>query len=159
MGAVKQMADLRIKKRVLRVLELRRAGWTWERIADRIREEFEQPKYSAQMACADLARARNELIKATVETAGRYRALEVERLDILPMAVGRRVASGELGAIDRVLRIIELRSKLTGAFAPVKVADADGGPLRVEVIAQVAVNAIVAVVDEMDLPLEKRAAV
>lgn len=56
---------------------------------------------------ADAAKRRVEAVDQMVD-------LEASRLDRLQMAVWSRAINGDLGAVDRVLRIMERRAKLFG---------------------------------------------
>jgi hypothetical protein len=52
------------------------------------------------------------------EPAESVRKLEVERLDRLMLGVWTRAVGGESESIDRVLKIMDRRSKLLGLAAP-----------------------------------------
>ncbi len=54
------------------------------------------------------------LDKTLQEPAENLRQLELERLDAMLTAIWPQALNGYLGAIDRVLKIIERRSKLLG---------------------------------------------
>jgi len=47
-------------------------------------------------------------------------ALELERLDVMLLALWRRVQNGDERAIDRALKIEERRAKLLGLDAPIR---------------------------------------
>jgi len=95
--------------RHLQALELRKAGATYQAIADQLGYA------SAKGAHKAVASA----LKATLrDPADGVRELELERLDAALLAIWRRVQAGDYAAIDRLLGIINSRAKLTGTFAP-----------------------------------------
>lgn len=98
-----------------KALELRRAGKNYGEIAAML----DIGKTSAhRMVKAGLAEA-----AAQVEAqAGELIALELSRLDAMLAGLWPSARQGGLGAIDRVLKIMERRAKLLGLDAPVKVA-------------------------------------
>jgi hypothetical protein len=147
---------LKVLDRRKRAFELRRGGASFPQIVTRIREEFDAPRYDAARAWRDVqAMILPPGIRRDIEE---YREEEVARLDAAQMAIWNRVLSGDLAAIDRLLRIIDLRSKLRGSFAPVKLAGPDGEALKVDVVANIAVTAIVGVIDKLGLDPEARTA-
>jgi hypothetical protein len=158
MGGVSKIEVIRRTRRRERVVFLRRAGAPWDKIAETIAQEFDRPRYTKAEAYRDAQAVLKQTIKETQQTVEEWREWELNRLDIAQAAIWARVLRGDLAAIDRLLRIIELRAKFTGSFAPVRVAGVDGGPLQVEVVAKVAIEAIVGVVDQLNLPLEQRTA-
>jgi hypothetical protein len=139
-----------------RVFELRRAGGSLEAIAQAIAKEFNAPAYSRQRAHDDLRAIIRETITLPVEE---YRQMEIDRLDAAQLAIWGRVLRGELTAIDRLVKIVDQRAKLQGTHAPIKLAGHDGGPIRVEIMAQMAVAAMVGVLDGLGLDDEIRVAV
>lgn len=92
-------------------LELRKAGATYEAIAKKL-------EYANASGAEHAIKA---ALKATVQdSADSVRHLEVERLDAMLLGLWKMVNSGNLGAVDRVLRIMERRAKLLGLDAPAK---------------------------------------
>ena len=106
-------------ERRLQAAKLRMAGMTYRQIAEEL--DYRGPS-GAYKAVKTLLR-RTEL-----ELAQEFRQLELERLDFLTRSIWDKVCAGDLKAIDRLLRIMERRSRLLGLDAPNKVAhtDADG---------------------------------
>ena len=98
--------------RHLQALELRKAGATYQSIADKL-------GYS----CAKGAhKAVASALKATLrEPADGVRELEIARLDAMLLPLWRRVQNGDERAVDRVLKIMERRAKLLGLDAPAKI--------------------------------------
>ena len=94
-----------------RCLDLRRAGVTYDVIA-------EQVGYSNAGAAYNAVRS---ALRATLqEPANEVRELEVDRLDRLERALWPAALNGDQGAIDRILRISERRARLLGLDAPTK---------------------------------------
>lgn len=87
------------------VLELRRAGVTFDRIAE-------------ECGISDRSTAhkiyKRAMARTLQEPAAEIRHLESDRLDRLQVAVWTRALRGDLSAVDRVLRIMERRSRLLG---------------------------------------------
>lgn len=98
-------------ERKLRALKLRKAGATYQMIAEQLGHAGPSGAHKAVAAA----------LKLTLrEPADAVRKLELERLDAAQLAIWRRVQAGDYGAIDRLLGIIGARAKLTGTFAPQK---------------------------------------
>jgi hypothetical protein len=57
-----------------------------------------------------------ELAKVAREPAKELRIAELEALDVAERALATRLARGELAAIDRMLKIKDMRAKLTGLY-------------------------------------------
>lgn len=90
------------RTQVAQVLELRRAGVSFKRIA-------EQLEVTAQEAEAAFSEAIQHL---PVE---KVRALEVDRLDRLQQAVWTKATQGDIPSVDRAIKLSELRMRLAGA--------------------------------------------
>lgn len=104
-----QTQRLRAHDRHLRALELRKAGATYEMIAEKL--GYAQAK-GAHKAVASA-------LKATLrEPADELRTLEAERLDAALLAIWQRVRRGDEKAIDRLLAIMKKRMELFGLAAP-----------------------------------------
>jgi len=116
-GATEKAAERRIK-----ALELRKAALSYQQIGDHL-------NISSTQAWKDVQAALKELAKVEQGKAAEYRQLELERLDslIAPLMVrarGRQIKDPETGqvedikpdydAFDRVIRLLERRSKLLG---------------------------------------------
>lgn len=108
-----QEQDITATERQRQALELRKAGVSYAVIA----EKLGYRSGSGAHAAVGVA-----LKKTLQEPANDLRTLELERLDILQLAIWQQVRQGHLGAIDRYLKIAERRSKLLGLDAPTKVA-------------------------------------
>lgn len=96
--------DLEIK-----VIELRRAGLTWQAIANQTGFAGPSGAYKAYQ------RAAERLIRPNLDE---FRDMEIDRLDRLQAAVWGKAASGDLKAIESVLRIADRRIRILGLEAP-----------------------------------------
>ena len=95
-----------------RALELRKAGATFEQIADSLGYAFP----------AAAAKAVKTALKRTIqEPADEVRELELARLDAMLFAIWPRVKQGNLQAIDRALKIMARRAEYLGLDAPAKI--------------------------------------
>ena len=110
---MKRLANqLTSHERKLRALDLRKAGATYQMIADQLGYGGPSGAYKAVTSA----------LKATLkEPADELRTMELERLDAMLLPLWRRVQNGDERAVDRVLRIMERRAKLLGLDAPTKV--------------------------------------
>jgi len=91
-------------KKRQRVLELRRAGMTFDEIARRVgysNRGGARKAYEAALADAGVS-----------PTTEQTRALELDRLDRLQAALWPKAARGDLPSIDRVLKISEQRMRI-----------------------------------------------
>lgn len=111
---------LQAVERRLLVLEARKAGYSYQQIADQL-------GISKGTVCKDLTRVLAEYHARTAEEVERLRALETERLDHMLRGIWPRATSGHLGAIERALKIMERRAKLLGLDGPIKIAPTDPG--------------------------------
>lgn len=111
--------------RQLTALRLRRAGVPYADIAKELGYAGRDGAHRAVKAA---------LRKTLQEPADELRALELERLDALQMALWPRAQKGDKVAIDQVLKIMERRAKLLGLDAPAKheLGGAGGQPLTVQ---------------------------
>ena len=118
-----QQDAVKANDRHIQALELRKAGVSYQRIAEALGFNSPQAAWKAV----------NSALKKTVqEPADEVRKLEVERLDAAAQAIYPSVKQGQYGAIDRWLKIMERRAKLLGLDAPTKSdITSDGKPLTV----------------------------
>jgi hypothetical protein len=94
-----------VAKRRARAINLRRAGTTWQSIADALGYK------SRADAHRDVTRALQDIIRAPVKE---YVAEEIDRLDAMMMGLWANAMRGDVAAIDRVLRIQERRARYLG---------------------------------------------
>ena len=112
--------------RHLQALELRKAGATYQAIADQLGYANARGAHKAVASA----------LKATLrEPADEVRDLEVARLDAMLLPLWRRVQQGDERAVDRALKIMERRARLLGLDAPSKSeqSGSDGEPLKIVV--------------------------
>lgn len=95
-----------------KALELRKAGETFQQIANTI--GYEGPGAAYKAVHAGIRKMLREPAEALIE-------LEVSRLDEMLRAIWPKVLAGDTQAIDRVLRIMDRRAKYLGLDAPTKV--------------------------------------
>lgn len=123
-----QPAEARIDaaKRRNFVLEMRRVGGSYRQIAEAAVEEFGASAlpsgWDERYACNDIKRELDRLREVTNERAADLRDIELTRLDemqsrVYPVALGSETVPPDMRAVDRVLRIMERRAKLTGIDA------------------------------------------
>lgn len=102
----------------LKALELRKAGVSYQRIADTLGYKSASGAHKA---------VQTALKKTLQEPADDLRKLELERLDSAAAAIYPSVKQGQYGAIDRWIKIMERRAKLLGLDAPTKADITSGG--------------------------------
>lgn len=120
-----QTRRVKAHQRHLQALELRKAGATYQVIADQL--GYAHAK-GAQKAVTSA-------LKATLrEPANELRELEAMRLDAALLAIWRRVQKGDERAIDRLLAIMKRRMELFSLAAPkrTEVSGPDGGPIETQ---------------------------
>lgn len=100
------------REREGRALELRKAGYTYAQIAAELGYKSVSAAYGA------VVRAMEKLVP--VEDAEALRQLEREKLDKMERVLWQQAEGGDHAAIDRILRIMERRARLTGIDAPAK---------------------------------------
>jgi len=106
-----------------KALELRKAGVTFASIAETLGYRGPSGAYRAVMSA---------LRKTLQEPADEVRKMEAERLDALLLALWAQAKSGNQGAVDRVLRVMERRAKLLGLDMPTRADITSGGqPLTI----------------------------
>lgn len=103
-------AELEAKE--LKVLELRRAGFTFQRIAEEV--GYASPS-GAQRA---LERIMTRHLPQAIEE---HRWQELDRLDRMQVALWPRAMKGDDKAINTIVRLMERRARLVGMDAPTKI--------------------------------------
>lgn len=122
-----QTRRLRAHERHLQAFELRKAGATYQAMADKL--GYASPR-GAHKAVASA-------LKATLrELAEELRELEAMRLDAALLAIWRRVTNGDERAIDRLLTIMKRRMELLGLAVPKRreLSGPDGGPIETQAL-------------------------
>jgi hypothetical protein len=108
--AEEKAAELEAKE--LKVLELRRAGFTFQRIAEEV--GYATPS-GAQ-------RALERIMKRNVPQAPEeFRWQELDRLDRMQVALWPRAMKGDDRAIGTIVRLMERRARLVGIDAPQRI--------------------------------------
>lgn len=101
-----------LEAKELKVLDLRRAGFTFQRIA----EEVGYATPSGAQRALERIMARN--IPMAPEE---FRWQELDRLDRMQVALWPRAMKGDDRAIGTIVRLMERRAKLVGIDAPTKI--------------------------------------
>jgi hypothetical protein len=98
--------------RELQIIELRRAGATWEKIASAVGYAGASGAYKAYQKAAE------RTIRPKLEE---LRDIELDRLDRMQLAVWEKAKGGEYKAIQTVLAILDRRTRILGLDAPTKI--------------------------------------
>lgn len=101
--------NIEAAEKARKALELRKAGLSYERIAQEVGWKSKSTAYHQIGKAIDAI---------TAEPAKRLRRLELERLDAVHLALWQKAKRGDVLAIDRVIKIMERRAKLLGLDAP-----------------------------------------
>ena len=120
--AAEEAATLERRKHAL---DLRKAGFTYQEIADRL-------KVVVSTAHKDVTSELKRLAKETLESADEVRQLELGRLDMLLKGLEPMARVGKSDAVNAYLKVMERRAKLLGLDAPVRQehTGADGGAIK-----------------------------
>lgn len=113
--------NIRVHERRARVLELRKEGKSFRDIHEIICKEFVgdvTPAYSVRQTWGDLDDILKEIESDTHETASQVLSIELERLDKMLEVCMKSVMTGDLKAVDRVLAIMQRRTKYLGLDKP-----------------------------------------
>ncbi len=105
-----------------RALEMRKRGTSFDVIASELGYSSRSGAYKAVMSAIE---------KMLREPAEEVRTLELERLDELLAGLWMKAVKGDAAALDRVLRIMERRSKYLGLDAPKESNVNLGGEVKV----------------------------
>lgn len=101
-----------------RALSLRKAGLTYEQIAQTPRDKARgdmRPLFSSRGRAHEAVAAVLRAVDAdAAEDASVVRDLELARLDDLQAGVWKRAVTGDADAVSTVLRVMERRTKLLG---------------------------------------------
>lgn len=105
-------------ERRVKALELRKLGWSYRRIGKAL-------NVAGKTAFKDVKDSLVELRKEQDDLSEDVLVLELSRLDEILVPTLRQAISGKLEAVDRVLRIMDRRSRFLGIDAPSKIAPTD----------------------------------
>lgn len=106
-GLTKAQRAQAVAERAAKALKLRTMRVSWDAIA-------KQCGYSSAGAAATAVK--RELMRIPREAARELRTSELETLDIAQRAMSAQIMAGNFAAIDRMLRIMDSRAKLTGLY-------------------------------------------
>ena len=95
--------------REVKVLELRRAGLTWSRIAEQTGYADHTGAYAAY---------KRAIKRTQQEPADQLRDLELERVDRLQLALWPKAMEGDTNATNTIIRLMQRRADLLGLDAP-----------------------------------------
>jgi len=96
----------------VKVLELRRAGLTWQRIAEETGYADHTGAYAAY----------KRAIKRTMQQpADELREAELDRIDRLQLALWPKAMKGDAQSINTIIRLMERRARLLGLDTPIKI--------------------------------------
>ena len=109
-SALEKAAELEAKE--LKVLELRRAGFTFQRIA----EEVGYATPSGAQRALERVMTRN-----VPQAPEEFRWQELDRLDRMQVALWPRAMKGDDRAIGTIVRLMERRARLVGIDAPQRI--------------------------------------
>lgn len=113
----------KILERQRQALEMRRNGFSYRKIGERLHIDHSMAFKDVQNALAALTKERNK-------EAEYVRELELQRLDMLLEGLSRLAEIGNPIAVDKFLRVCESRRKLLGLDAPTKVIIEGGVPVE-----------------------------
>jgi len=115
-----------------KALSLRRSGLDFDAIAKKVGYTNRSGAWKA------VCRLLEERARETAADADHIRAVEIERLDALLLAIWGEATRGDPALIDRVLRIMDRRAKLLGLDAPTKqeVSGPDGNAIALQLEAR-----------------------
>lgn len=106
-------ASLIAEEKRQRAIDLRREGYSYREIAAKIGAS---PGYCYKLVSQALKRIREE----TDEIAEDARQIEKDRLDKLWMYAFQAVQAGDVGAIDKAVKVMDRRCRLLGLDAPAR---------------------------------------
>jgi AraC-like DNA-binding protein len=106
-GKTKLQRQIEAAERATKAMKLRTMRHSWDTIAA-------QCGYSSRGAAATAVK--RELARIPREAAHELRISELETLDAAQRAIATQIAGGSFGAIDRMLKIMDARAKLTGLY-------------------------------------------
>ena len=120
-GTKDNTEQLQTAERRREVLRLRKAGATYEAVADALRERHGSDAlpngWDRAYAAKDVSRELQKLRSVNTETAQDLRALEVQRLDEMLRGLWEEAAGGDTDAVSAALRVQKRRAKLLGLDA------------------------------------------
>jgi hypothetical protein len=108
-GKSATQARIESQAKATKALQLRALRYSYDQIA---REVGYASKGAAHTA------VKNALKSIPAEAAGELREIELQTLDTAQRGLGRMIVNGHLGAVDRLIKIMDHRAKLLGLYEP-----------------------------------------
>lgn len=109
---------LNVNLRRRKVWELRRFGFDYDEIADKLRDDYGEdslpPKYNGRSAYEDISTLLRQFDNELRETAQEVAWIELDRFDELLAGIWERAREGDLAAVSKALEISRERRKLLG---------------------------------------------
>ena len=96
----------------VKVLELRRAGLTWQRIAEETGYADHTGAYAAY---------KRAIKRTQQQPADELRETELDRVDRLQLALWPKAMKGDNASINTIVRLMERRARLLGLDTPIKI--------------------------------------
>lgn len=124
-------ANLLLAERRNRAYNLRRAGLTYQQIADQIGPQYQLPNYSRQRAEEDVSAVRDGIV---IQPAKDVLFEDLERVQALLTAVWTDAMKGDTKAVTTASRLLDQRAKYLGLYSPIRqvLTGPDGGPIQVQ---------------------------
>lgn len=116
-------ANIKTALRKAKALELRIAGLTYRQIAEYIKKEFGDDcpaSYSERHCWNDIDDEIRKNRAQMQENTGQIIDIELQRLDKMLVVMMNQALSGDQKAVDRVLKIMERRSRYLGLDMPIE---------------------------------------
>lgn len=101
----------KILERQLQALELRKSGWSYRKIGEKLGVSYETARLDVECEL-------KLLDDGNTDKKIELRQLELERLDKITSALDHWIEAGSVSAISAYLRAMERRAKLLGLDAP-----------------------------------------
>lgn len=95
-----------------KVLELRRAGLTWQRIAEEVGYSDHSGAYAAY---------KRAMKRTLQQPADELRQQELDRIDRLQLAAWPKAMQGHIQSIGIIVRLMERRARLLGLDMPIRI--------------------------------------
>ena len=130
-----QTQEIKAQERRAFIMDLRKSGVTYQRIADAVNSRFKPdqiPKnYDARNAYQDVSRELDKLKKEVSESAEEIKTMEMERLTNLWFAHFQKAKKGAEKATDLCLKVHDRIMRLHGLeITKQEITGKDGGPVE-----------------------------
>ena len=129
-----QANALHAAKRRKFVFDLRASGLNYQDIVSAVKLNFPDcpASYDERYAWRDVMYTLDKLKGELSESAENTRAIMLDQIDRVMLAVFQKSQAGDLKAVDRFIRLQDQKARLVGAYAPTQVKISDW---RSEIIA------------------------